>query len=58
MSLAGHLPFPPDALLIFPFELNKLATLRKESYCDHIIYSCVLHGSKEMAAFQKFEMVS
>lgn len=57
-SPAGHLPFPPDVLLISSFELNKPAMLRKESYCDPIIPSCVLHGPEKMTAFRKFEMVS
>lgn len=45
-SLAGHQLSPPDVTLISPFGFNKPATWRRESYCDHIIYSHMLHSTQ------------
>ena len=48
----------PDVPLIFSCESSKPAPLRKESYCDPTVHSCVLHALRKTTAFQKFEMVS
>lgn len=40
MSLAGHLPSPPDVLLISPFELDKPATWRKNPTVT-VLYTAV-----------------
>lgn len=48
----------PDMPLIFSCESSKPAPLRKESYCDPTVHSCVPHALRKTTAFWKSEMVS
>lgn len=49
MSLAGHLPSPPDVLLISPSELDKPATWRKNLTVtvSHTAVSCAAHREND-----------
>lgn len=49
MSLAGHLPSPPDVLLISPFELDRPATWRKNLTVtvSYTAVSCAAHKEND-----------
>lgn len=47
--IAGHLPFPPDVLLIF--SLTSLLLWERNITVNHITHSCILHGTEESLHF-------